>query len=279
MCRIDMIIADGDVLSLKLLEAVNLRPISAATSSFPLVATVILLPSTSEQELLLHDSFSSIGAGAIVQSPYNVAGVMQAIHQVLRRRQLVEKSYRELRDPIKLKYPHLPIFPVTINKVASTVDGDSLVHEESTAVEELDMSVDSHMTSVDVEFDEVDDWTNCSSLIPDNIQKIRDEVVERVDIKKMLLSSKKHNNNNDDDTASSVSEKGLLEAMNRHIIDEEIMLQLNDDCRNPGRVPSDMSVILSPSLRRDGKELKIGEIKYDFVLLFAHLLHLFYIFV
>lgn len=112
---VDLIIADGDLASVKLVEAANARPLALATSKLPVISTIILLDKHNEVEIR-EELRKTGGCNYILEkkhggvAPYSTFAVMNAILDTLRRRRLVEYSYRDLRENVHKEYPHLAVF-------------------------------------------------------------------------------------------------------------------------------------------------------------------------
>ena len=193
---IDLIVADADVASVKLVELANERPLHEATSKLPIISTLMLVDRHNEDEIR-EELLKVGGCNAIVMAPYTSYRVMEAILDCLRRRRLVEYSYRNLKEHHEKDYPHLAVFEdvqdidsMLVKKInnSSSVLESSLAQPSQQTSKSLKTSslVQSSASNALTEFaddessvdsamgcDDFDEYSDCSSLLPRYVKEDR----------------------------------------------------------------------------------------------------------
>lgn len=234
------IIADSDLLSVKLVEAVNLRPLNSQTSHLPVISTVLLHTEkfdrddlTYTQKQLIDSIAAAGGANAEVEFPYSSNDVMNAILSVLRRRRLVEGSYRDLRTARQVEYPYISLFESEAERRGKLMNGDGDDYND-------DAGNDGHEdTSSTCPCDEFDDWTPCSSILSERGANMRHQMTETV------TDSDDSSQRVDDDDADADEAALRKEATARRAVDRRIVRELDARLECPGHVKSDFSDVLS----------------------------------
>lgn len=108
--KISLLLLEADAVSIKILDFLHKRITNKETSSFPLIASVVLLPVNPDPEIT-NNIEAAGGASAIVQLPATSAEIFTAMLNVLYRRRVVETVYTDLKViNQEQRYPFLPIF-------------------------------------------------------------------------------------------------------------------------------------------------------------------------
>eukprot|EP00602_Paraphysomonas_sp_CaronLab_P011042 CAMPEP_0185022256 /NCGR_PEP_ID=MMETSP1103-20130426/4974_1 /TAXON_ID=36769 /ORGANISM="Paraphysomonas bandaiensis, Strain Caron Lab Isolate" /LENGTH=1344 /DNA_ID=CAMNT_0027554245 /DNA_START=188 /DNA_END=4219 /DNA_ORIENTATION=- len=109
-CGIDILAADLDHTTLKLLEVLNKRAKSEETRRLPSIPVVILVPEHTDEDIKNH-LLSMGGYDVLLTNPVTPHEFFSAVVDLLHRRAAVETAYDTLRKKHKnIKYPHLNIF-------------------------------------------------------------------------------------------------------------------------------------------------------------------------
>mmetsp|Transcript_3630 Transcript_3630/g.3742 ORF Transcript_3630/g.3742 Transcript_3630/m.3742 type:complete len:1402 (+) Transcript_3630:77-4282(+) len=194
---IDLILADADYSTPKILEHLQKRAEEYATGHLPVISVVLLMSENIDpiiRSVLMHNDFSSI----CVNSPFNAATVLDTILEVLHRRHVIETTYKKIRKKTKHKeFPYIPVFadveeddePDLIEEHgAKREEGDTTGsgRREGEGEGRVDQNRDgSEMKSnasvkIDLirpDFDyEIDDWIDCPTLLPRFIQQLREQI-------------------------------------------------------------------------------------------------------
>jgi len=198
---VDLIIADGDLAAVRLVEAANARPLVLATSKLPVISTIILLDNHNEVEI--REELRKVGGCNYILEkkhgeavPYSTFAVMNAILDTLRRRRLVEYSYRDLRENVHKEYPHLAVFEdvqdtdLADNSMShrsgsiispaapgsptgTTVAKEGASAPKLTAKQMLEERIRKEEEDNEIGCDELDDWTTSSSMHPSFVGLVR----------------------------------------------------------------------------------------------------------
>ena len=108
--KISLLLLEADAVSIKILDFLHKRITNKETSSFPLIASVVLLPVNPDPEIT-NNIEAAGGANAIVQLPATSAEIFTVMLNVLYRRRVVETVYTDLKViNQEQRYPFLPIF-------------------------------------------------------------------------------------------------------------------------------------------------------------------------
>lgn len=159
---IELIIADCDSNCLRLIEYVNKRHIQPETQKHPIISLILLMPELVDQEIV--DSVATLGgANAVFSPPFSTKTIFNSCLETLYHRKLVDGTFKDLRQNISVtKYPFIPVFVVPRDEDDANNPNDISIQD----------SVDSFMEAEKEEV-VVDDFTNCSSLLPRETHEIR----------------------------------------------------------------------------------------------------------
>lgn len=107
---IDMIIADADYTTPKLLEYLQKRAEDPKTGHRQVISVTLLIPENIDNQLrsiFAHSDFCS----DCINCPFTVTSVLDRVLEVLHRRKVIETTYKAIRKKTKSKeYPFVPIF-------------------------------------------------------------------------------------------------------------------------------------------------------------------------
>lgn len=204
---IDIILSDVDSQSLKFLEAVNKRPKSKETSHLPMVSTIMVIPEEqqgiaggvgsgkaevldSEQHMAAAQATIDAvgGASAVLTHSATSKEVLQAALDVLARRKNVESAYRDLKAAKMkaAKYPYLPLFSSKNNTMKENGDDDDdddddgfNFNESSASTQRIKVTETATSTASagsTASVNEMDDWTDTSSMLPRFISANRERM-------------------------------------------------------------------------------------------------------
>jgi hypothetical protein len=107
---IDIVIADVDHTTVRVLECLNKRSKAAETRRLPCVPVILLMPETIDDDMKAN--IQQVGGyDVILPSPISPRDLFNSLTDLLYRRTIVESAYNDLRkEQRNLKYPHLQIF-------------------------------------------------------------------------------------------------------------------------------------------------------------------------
>lgn len=198
--HIDLVIVEYDSTAVRLIDVVNKRLRNIKTRKLPVIPTIAIFnPETSEHEALEH-LIAVGGVTKIIKSPHKSKDVLYCIMEVLSTQKLVEKTFKDAskKKIISSKYPYLQIFDGQHN-------GNNNNLELSTTKNNIETSSKSNISfrrqSEFDKIDELDDATECSSLIPNFIKNIRKENSELLS---PFIKSKRENMNNNNDNDENI---------------------------------------------------------------------------
>jgi tetratricopeptide (TPR) repeat protein len=198
---IDLIIADFDQNLPKLLDSVNKRPTQKETSHLPLIPIIIVLPedkdnvdrdiaNSSNRGFALNDVSADAraaiemvgGANHIHENNVTSKEVLVTALGVLGRRKVAELAYRDLKaKKMKIgKYPYMPLF-ISKSGVAKNTgddddDDDELGAFQSSASTQKGPRGVKDSIGSSASLQELDDWTDTSSMHPNFVGKRRVEM-------------------------------------------------------------------------------------------------------
>jgi len=262
---IDCMVLEYDTQSLKLLDAINKRPLAPETSHLPMIATVMLLPDTAveqhqQQQQQQEDGGSSSSSSSSVDETFraNIVAVgganalaSQSLHSkellylildVLHRRRQVELAFRDLKAAKSkaAKYPFFPIFSAKYEKAGHNLiensvesDGDDFTQLDESVVaptrkgdrHKHHHSQISQSTGSTASIRELDDWTDASSLLPEFIKENRKRVAREI----LRTTSMAATNGDDLLQQQMQSPPPRIEIRQRHQIDRTIVRMINSD--------------------------------------------------
>jgi hypothetical protein len=162
---IDIVVIEYDPSTLKLLEYINKRPMTGDTMKHPLIPTIVLLNEGTEPGT--RESIESVGgSNAIFQLPIRTNIIMAEIIDILHRRRQLDSTFKDLKQN-RVQYPFLAVFTVSKDEIereakeASSMQGSVVLYEEKDAL--------------------FDDWMECESILPDDLNAIRNIEREKRD--------------------------------------------------------------------------------------------------
>ena len=174
--KISLILLEADAVSVKILDFLSKRAVNKDTSSFPLIASVVLVPDTADDDVLRAIDGAG-GANALVRLPASSAEILNTILDVLYRRRLVENMYTDLKViNQESRYPFSPVF---IQEKPSLDRQATLKMKDSTSANRLAASASSGSLDGDdngmnyIVSKNNDDWTECSTILPTYVKKFR----------------------------------------------------------------------------------------------------------
>lgn len=162
---VDVLIAELDPLAIKIAEYINNRSSHPDTNNCPLVPMIFLYHESEGGTELLNQLRAVGGASRIITMPFKTRQIFYVIIDVLSRRKIVEESYADLTKVShgETKYPYAPLFEEEED------DGRAPLVKSATIGEFLmsDSTLSLPMNELTAQAENVDDWTECPSLLPD----------------------------------------------------------------------------------------------------------------
>jgi hypothetical protein len=203
---------EADAGGVRLLDYINKRPINPATSNFPLISTVVVVPQNVDADILR--SIKAVGgANACIQLPTTSAAAFVAILEVLQRRKSVETTFRDLKESQvqSKKYPFMPLFGSSLRRMEEEAGEDG--SEDNFDPAALKADTVEELPSISSMFggDVQDDWSETSSVIPENVKRLR----KRERLKRAQLPA-----------ALSKDEKLVFETRERCVVDKILLRSL-----------------------------------------------------
>jgi hypothetical protein len=178
---IDVVIADADLSSIRLIDVINKRAEDQSTKKLPLIATILLLNDRVDQEYL--NNITSIGGvTAIIPAKTSSRNVFEKVVEIMHRQKMIESAYKDLKHSTSMKkFPFLPLFQssngdddedeeiYSMSEEEEEGDDDDL-HENDENDDNL-LGIDGFSTN-----DSIGKWSYASSMIPAGIKDLRDVV-------------------------------------------------------------------------------------------------------
>lgn len=171
-----------DQSAIKFLEFLNKRMTDVETRSFPLIATVLLIPESYDGK-----EYSEM-CGTLLKN-FTHKQVLIALVEAIHNKNAIEKTYKQLRSKqTAFKYPHIPIFTDISNNCSdANIDdddddfnsADGKMKKKKVLVSNTAAIIDPELSSFDTP-DSLADWTDNSSLIPDGIKEFRKSVSNEI---------------------------------------------------------------------------------------------------
>jgi hypothetical protein len=220
---------EADAGCVRLLDYINKRPINAQTSMYPLISTVVVVPEGTDGEILAN--IRAVGdANMFIKLPTSSASAFAAIIEVLQRRKAVETTFRDLKDSqvVAAKYPFLPIFGSSRRHRGGEDDAPHDLHDSVKLGNKAEESPTFNLYTNDIP----DDWTDCSSIHPEFVKRLRKK--ERTKLPAHPLTMSKE-------------ERLLVEIRERHIVDKIILRNLNMSITSGARHTTEIFNDLSSS--------------------------------
>ena len=169
---------------MKILDYLNKRVADPKTSAFPLISSVVFVPSNADNDIL--QIIEGVGGtNAVIRLPSSSSDILKNILDVLYRRKLVENTFRDLKviDQTE-RYPYLSIFAQQGNQNSMLdVDGDcgeqhskdnSIIgrnNANGTIENNTTYAIPNNLSYIVLKNNE--DWTTCSSMLPRELKKLR----------------------------------------------------------------------------------------------------------
>lgn len=168
---IDLVIADYDFTTSRILDYIQKRAINDETKRSPIMSVVVLVAEAIEKDTQ-NSLVSSLGANAVINIPCPTQNIFIPAIELIHKRIEVEAAYKDLKQNLQsIKYPFLPIF------TAPRENDDS---DEENGGRKDDSSAGMFSTSVIDTVDAVvDDWLECASLLPEDMEDLRRQVKEK----------------------------------------------------------------------------------------------------
>ena len=197
---IELIIADLDIQSLKLLDYVNMRPKNKDTAQYPIISTIILLP-----EDLQLDKASAVpnkktnheqsieqvgGASAVHANNVHSKDLLLNAVEILARRKHVELAFRDLKAAkVKgTKHKYLPLFSTRNHDMKGDDISDddldgfssaSTTRKKGKGVASGGNKQDIGSVGTTASLEDMDDWTETSSLLPEFVTENRERIKQK----------------------------------------------------------------------------------------------------
>ena len=193
--KISLILLEADIVSIKILDYLSKRALVPETSSFPLIAAVVLLPPNVETEMMQNIETAG-GASALIQLPSSSADIFSSLIDVLYRRRVVETMYNDLKViNQESRYPFLPTFidakpTVDHNSLSNVKRGDTDVNQGDRGHDGEDNNDENNMNYIVTKNN--DDWTECSSMLPKYVKSFRSRERRKKGMPDTLKSIKGH---------------------------------------------------------------------------------------
>jgi hypothetical protein len=182
------VIADYDSSAVRLVDFVNKRATHPLTKSCPIIPTIILLYESNEREAMEHLRLAG-GVTKIVKYPFKTKDLLYTVLDVLTTQRKVEETFRALtkKKIISSKYPYMPIFDNGLpepqrpepeqKEIEKTARRTVRIadHESLRSGGTLSGSFASHHEQ---RVEEIEDGTDCSSLLPEFVKRIRKQQPE-----------------------------------------------------------------------------------------------------
>lgn len=178
-------LADYDTSAIRLVDFVNKRTTNPLTKACPHIPIIVLLHESNEREAMEHLRGAG-GVTKIVMQPFQTKDLLYTMIDVLSTQKKVEDTFRSLtrKKIISSKYPYLPIFDkVNSDETAAELDEKTRgVASRRQTRHEVGVG---HSASGSVggpgheqKVEEIEDGTDCSSLLPEFVRRIRAESPE-----------------------------------------------------------------------------------------------------
>lgn len=171
---IDVLLADFDTGAVKIVDTINKRPLMPETNNCSLIPTIVMANESNQKDAIEHLAEVG-GVNKLLVPPYTTKKIMSALLEVLFNRKRVEDTFRDLKKhpTISAKYPYLPIFENSTTAEGNTSPSklkDLLDYNNEKSV--LKSTVSSS-TAHEHHMEEIEDGTECSSMIPDDVKQVR----------------------------------------------------------------------------------------------------------
>ena len=208
---IDIILIDADMTGIKILDLINKRPFAELTSKLSVIYSVMLLPLNADNILKENIELTG-GPNQLLTLPCSSKDILYNILDILWRGKIVEKSFRNLTQSVqRAKFAYIPIFKSDHDDEESVTVVQSNDNVEDNALDTYIDPNDYHAhDTIEVKTDNVDDWTNSSSLEANWIKSMRHHESGKLNL---------------DDSSIEEGRDNLI--YKRHEIDKNIAKELN----------------------------------------------------
>lgn len=182
-------IADYDSSAVRLIDSVNRRTTNPETKGCPIIPTIIILTDNNEKEALEHLRAVG-GVTKIVKQPFQTKDLLYMIIDVLTTQKKVEETFKSLtkKKIISSKYPYMPIFDTIDTKTAAAAaESEEKQKQKETIRKPIKINEHASVKSGasgsfasyhEHKMEEIDEGTECSSLLPEFVNRIRKEQPE-----------------------------------------------------------------------------------------------------
>lgn len=180
---IDLVVVDSDPIALKLIEYINNRAKSPEYAGYPIVGTVVIMVEGSSGDPADFLSLLSSAGGALrtVQAPCSSKVAMDTLLELNYNLKTVESVYRDIRLSLAVTqnanstgYPYIPAFDGHPNAAAAD---SSAANGEDSDLSEDDGAYQDDQSLGSLAISELEEGTQCSSLLPSEIHRARQAVV------------------------------------------------------------------------------------------------------
>lgn len=186
------VLLDYDPGAVRLVDFINKRTTDPQTKGCPIIPTVVIMSENNEREATEHIRTAG-GVTKVVRQPFMTKDLLYTLLDVITTQKKVEETFRSLtkKKIISSKYPYMPIFDNPIADAAAVAVQEaeqkelertarkSLVrHGDHESVRSGTVSGSFISQQHEQKVEELEDGTECSSLLPDFVKRIRRESPE-----------------------------------------------------------------------------------------------------
>lgn len=185
-CSIDIIIADCDHLTPKIVELIKKRTSNEETAMLPLIPIILLMPDFIEEDI--KNNIKNVGGvEAILPMNSPASLVFKTLLEVLHRRTMVEGVYLELRKRLKnAKYPYVPLFEDDADGGDEEEDLKMKSHDDIQLKEDNE---DEEEKFTEEELDN-NNWAEETDVLPPFVRELRENFGKQLNKKRLLVSTK-----------------------------------------------------------------------------------------
>lgn len=240
---IDLILAEYDQATIKIIDIVSKRSSAPDTCNCPLIPIIVLMGDNSEMDSGENVKILS-KVNKIIKFPAPTRDVLLAMIEILHTRRQLEVTFKDLRKQKALssKYPYLPIFEASPMRGKTKTEFES-IHSEGSFLSEMEHKIE-----------ELDEYTECSSLLPMVLKeerKLNPQLNNRFKMEEMLKNSSQYQEEEEKD-----KELKERQAMQEWREKSYRMLEVKKASRDE----------FDPVQKEDSKSDKVGRSNISFIL-------------
>jgi CheY-like chemotaxis protein len=203
--------------AVRLIDFVNKRGINPQTKGSPIIPTVVLLTETSESNDVSEHLRAAGGATKVLRQPITSKDLLYDIMDVLCTQKKVDDTFKLLtkKKVISSKYPYMPIFDKVEDAVVSTENDAGGGRKMSKSADQDGGSTNGLSVSIggthhENRIEEVEDVSECSSLLPDYVKRHRQSQPElNSPYKQQRLRAEAEQEDNEEERAQAEAQARL----------------------------------------------------------------------